>query len=158
MHALVIYTSTSGNTRLVAESMADALSTRGPVDVMTVDDVVGVPPVADLVLVGGPTEGHAMTRPMTRMLDRLPPGAWQGRAGATFDTRLRWPRFLSGSAAVDIAARLRAEGAHLVVDPESFLVSMRPILEPGERERAAGWALAVADAFGAELAEPAVRP
>jgi flavodoxin len=153
MHSLVIYATTSGNTRLVAESIAEALSARGPVDLHAVGDLGAALPDADLVVIGGPTEGHAMTRPMTSMLDRMPATAWQGRAVAAFDTRLRWPRFLSGSAAVDIAARLASAGARVVAEPESFMVSMQPRLEPGERERAATWALRVADA---SLAAPAV--
>jgi hypothetical protein len=83
---------------------------------------------------------------MKRLLDRLPASAWDGRAVATFDTRLRWPRFLSGSAAADISLRLSAAGARLLAEPESFLVSMKPALEPGESERAAAWAIAMADA------------
>jgi flavodoxin len=146
MHSLVIYATTSGNTRLVAESMAEALSARGPVDIHAVDDLAGHLQEADLVLLGGPTEGHAMTRSMARMLDRLPAAAWQGRTVAAFDTRLRWPRFLSGSAAVDIAARVSSAGARVIAEPESFMVSMQPRLEPGEVERAATWALQVADA------------
>lgn len=152
MHSLVIYASTSGNTRSVAEAIAEALSARGPVDLHMTDDLADRLPEADLVIVGGPTEGHAMTRPMARMLDRLPPEAWRGRAVAAFDTRLRWPRFLSGSAAVDIASRVSEAGARLVAAPESFMVSMKPSLEPGERERAAAWALETADAATAARA------
>lgn len=146
MHSLVVYASKSGNTRAIAEAMAEALSGRGPVDLRRADDLASTVPDADLVLIGGPTEGHGMTQPMKRLLDRLPASAWDGRAVAPFDTRLRWPRFLSGSAAADISLRLSAAGARLLAEPESFLVSMKPALEPGERERAAAWAIAMADA------------
>lgn len=146
MHSLVVYASTSGNTRFIAEAMAEALSARGPVDLHMADDIADRLAASDLVLVGGPTEGHAMTRPMARMLDRLPAEAWRGRVVAAFDTRLRWPALLSGSAAIDIAARVTEAGARLVAAPESFMVSMKPALEPGERERAAAWALEMADA------------
>jgi flavodoxin len=149
MHSLVIYASTSGNTRLIAESMAEALSARGPVELRAVDDLTARLPEADLVLIGGPTEGHAMTPSMSRMLDRLPREAWRGRRVATFDTRLRWPRFLSGSAALDLAECLGPAGATVIAEPESFMVSMRPLLEPGERDRAAAWALQVADSAAA---------
>lgn len=147
MESLVLYASTSGNTRTVAEAIGEALSTRGPVAVRPIQDVGRGLPEADLILVGGPTEGHGMTPGMRRVLDALPPDAWRGRAVATFDTRLKWPRFLSGSAAVDIAERLTAAGARLISEPESFMVSMKPALEPGERERAGTWALRVADAL-----------
>jgi len=42
-----------------------------------------------------------------------------------------------------IAKRLRAAGARLVVAPESFIVSTKPELKPGELERAGRWALEV---------------
>ncbi|HSK92921.1 MAG TPA: flavodoxin domain-containing protein [Candidatus Angelobacter sp.] len=155
MHTLVVYASTSGNTRRVAEAMAEALSSRGPVELLMADGLTAELPPADVVFIGGPTEGHAMTRPMSRLLERVPAETWRGRAVAAFDTRLRWPRFLSGSAAVDIAERLEAAGALLVAEPESFMVSMKPMLEPGERERAGTWALGVAEA--AQRAEAPVR-
>jgi hypothetical protein len=51
-----------------------------------------------------------------------------------------------------IAARLRAAGARLVVPQESFIVSMKPRLEPGELERAPAWAATLVAAT--TLAEP----
>jgi flavodoxin len=149
MQSLVIYTTTSGNTRSIAEAIAEALSARGPTDLVSVDSAPADLAAADLVVVGGPTEGHGLTPPMTRFLDRVPDESWTGRAVATFDTRLRWPRLLSGSAAADIAKRLDAAGIRPIVPPESFIVTMKPELEPGERERAAQWAGEVARAVDA---------
>lgn len=149
MKSLVIFTTTSGNTRSIAEAIAEALSARGPTDLVSVDSAPADLAAADLVVVGGPTEGHGMTPPMTRFLDRVPSDSWAGRAVATFDTRLRWPRLLSGSAAADIAKRLHAVGITPIVPPESFIVTMKPELEPGERERAATWAVEVARTFDA---------
>src|SRR6266542_186299 len=103
MKSLVIYASTSGNTQRIAETIADALRRRGGVELMSADDAPTVLPAADLVLIGGPTERHTMTEPMVRFLDRLAPESCQGIAMAAFDTRLRWPRLLSGSAADEIA-------------------------------------------------------
>lgn len=151
MKTLIIYTTTSGNTQAVAEAIADALRGRGPAELITADDIPTELPDADLVFVGGPTEGHGMTRPMSRMLERVRSECWDGRLVAAFDTRLSWPRILSGSAAVDIVKRLAPAGARPVVDAESFIVNMKPQLEPGERERAASWALDVADAAEARL-------
>jgi flavodoxin len=149
MKSLVIYASTSGNTQRIAETIADALRARGGVELMSADDAPTVLPAADLVLIGGPTERHTLTEPMVRFLDRLAPESFQGIAIAAFDTRLRWPRLLSGSAADEIAKRLRAAGARLIARPESFIVSMKPELEPGEIDRAAVWATQVADAVEA---------
>jgi flavodoxin len=146
MKSLVIYDSTSGNTRRLAEAVADALRARGEVELLSAHDAPAALPAADLVLIGGPTERRTLTDPMARFLDRLAPGSLRGLATAAFDTRLRWPHLLSGSAAEDIAKRLRAAGARLVLRPESFLVSMKPELEPGETDRARVWAIGAADA------------
>ena len=157
MKTLVIYASTSGNTQGIAQTIADALRHRGGVELISVDDAPTVLPAADLIVLGGPTERHTLTESMARFLDRLAPESFQGVALAAFDTRLRWPRLLSGSAADEIAKRLRAAGARLVARPESFIVSMKPELEPGEIDRAAVWAIQVADAVETPTAAGGVR-
>jgi flavodoxin len=63
MKTLIFYATRSGNTRQVADALADALRVAGPVDVLSVDVGTGaINDDADLILVGGPTEGHGMTR------------------------------------------------------------------------------------------------
>ncbi len=87
----------------------------------------------------------------------------RGVTAATFDTRYRMARFLSGSAAADAAHQLERAGCSMVAPPESFFVERdrppqgekrqhgREQLEPGEIARARAW--------GAELAELlATRP
>src|SRR5215207_463706 len=146
MNSLVIYTTTSGNTQSIAEAIIEAVRQRGSVEVMTADQAPADLPEADLVFIGGPTERHTLTEPMVRFFDRLVPGSLRQTDTAAFDTRLRWPRLLSGSAAEEIAKRLRAAGARVAARPESFMVSMEPELEPGEIARAAAWATNVAEA------------
>ena len=146
MHTLVIYDTTSGNTHAVAQAIADGARTRGTATVLAAADADPRLPAADLVVLGAPTERHTMTSSMSGLLDRLEADALRGTAVAAFDTRLRWPRFLSGSAADQIAQRVELAGARLVARPESFIVSMKPALEPGELERAGAWAADVADA------------
>ena len=157
MKSLVIYATTSGNTQAIAEAIGDALRPRGAVELMTADQAPSVLPEADLVFIGGPTERHTMTDPMVRFLDRVEPEPLRRTATAVFDTRLRWPRLLSGSAAVEIAKRLRAAGAPVATRPESFIVSMKPDLEPGELARAAAWATSVADGVETPTATAATR-
>lgn len=71
-------------------------------------------------------------------LDRIPAAALDGLPAVTFDTRLNWPRFVAGSAAVAAAKRLSRKGARLMLDPESFLVMGREgPLADGELERPA---------------------
>lgn len=141
MKAQVVYCSHKGNTRRIAETIGETLRTHGEVEVIEVASAP-LPPPDDLTLlvVGGPTEGHGMTPEIRAYLARLDLHWSMGRATAAFDTRLDWPRLLSGSAADQIANRLAALGAKVMGTPGSFLVSRTPQLEPGELERAAEWA------------------
>jgi len=152
MNSVVIYGSRHGNTRKVAEAIAGELGQYGRVQVMSADDAPDYLPVpTDLVVVGGPTEAHRMTEPMTKFFARVPNGGMAGIAAAGFDTRVRWPRILSGSAGAGIVARLRSRGASVIAKEESFFVTGvtpshvdDPVLEPGELERAAAWAASLA--------------
>jgi hypothetical protein len=119
-----------------------------------------------LVLVGGPTHVHGMSRPQTRDEAAawthdparhlsLEPGApgigireWlDGLTGPVgrflaFDTRADTSRLLSGSAATHIQKLLRRAGGDAVAESESFLVHDNE-LDAGE--------LARAEALGARL-------
>jgi flavodoxin len=155
MHSIVIYGSRHGNTERIATVIADALRPTGTVRLLSAEDAPAVlTERIDLVVVGGPTEGHTVTPPVAQFFDRQPPGAFKGAAAAAFDTRLRMPRWLSGSAAAGIGRRLRRLGARLVVPEESFFVTKQPALEPGEVERAAAWAASLA---GSVRMEPSAR-
>ena len=155
MNSTVIYASRSGNTKHVAERVADALRERGEVELYEVENAPTDLSHADLVVIGGPTEAHGMTTPMTDYLDRLDQGSVQHRPVAVFDTRLSWPRVLSGSAAEGITRQLRAAGALMVLTPESFIVSSKPELQPGELDRASRWANEVAQAVHPRTSAPA---
>ncbi len=147
MNSVIVYASHFGNTKKVAEAIADGLRAHGQALVFATEDVpTRLLEEADLVVIGGPTEQHGMTEPLARFLTRLTlhaPGAV-----AVFDTRLRWPRWLSGSAAVSVSTRLRQSGAHLVVPEESFFIKGiagtggrdTAELDDGELERARDWA------------------
>jgi len=147
MKSLVIYASTSGNTRTLAEAIAGALRPRGEVEVIAADEAPSTLPAADLVFFGAPTEAHSVSKPMARYLERLTSGSMRGVAVASFDTRFGVAKILSGSAADGIAKRLRSAGARLAAPPESFLVTKKPALQPGELARAAAWATGVADSI-----------
>lgn len=156
MKSLVIYTTRSGNTKAIAEAIAETMRGRGDVELFDADRAPTQVPESDLMFIGGPTERHTLTPPMGRFLDRLPPGSLRGKAAVAFDTRVQWPRFLSGSAADDIAKRLRAADADIVTPAESFFVrvdhELGYLLEPGELTRAATWAAEVADQVNVEVA------
>jgi len=167
MRAYVVYESMYGNTAAIAEAIAEELRRRGlvvrsgPVNRIVPADAAG----AELVVVGGPTHVHGLTRESTRKtavkdkkntyanptlspglrewIDDLPLGA-KGLAAA-FDTRFPKPVFLTGSAAKGIARRLSRRGFHLVVGPKSFFVSTANQLLAGELDHATKWADSLLD-------------
>lgn len=142
MKTLVVYASRYGNTKKIADAITEGLRRFGPVAAFAVGEApIPVPAEFDLVVIGGPTEGHRVTPAVVEFIDRVGKGGLGGKRVAAFDTRMRWPRFLSGSAAGDIRAKLKAAGADVAAEPMSFFVTGKvPQLEPGELERAEVWA------------------
>jgi menaquinone-dependent protoporphyrinogen IX oxidase len=153
MNTLVVYASRQGNTEKIAYAIAAGLRRGGSVLVFPISEApVAIPEDVTLLVIGGPTEAHGMTKPVDEYLDRL--SGLSGQLVAAFDTRLRMAKFLSGSAAVGIANKLRRARANRIAEPASFFVAGQvPALEPGELERAEAWGLALAErtaaAFGA---------
>ena len=164
MKIAVIYESLFGNTAAVAEAIADGLRDGGDVALQSTLDDVDVT-AADLVVIGGPTHVHGMSRPSSRRSDDAAaeplPGAEQGpgirelikelpaghrRPVATFDTRLDKPAWLTGSAASVAGKRLERRGYRLIADPESFIVEdMDGPLRSGELDHARVWAMSLLD-------------
>jgi nucleotide-binding universal stress UspA family protein len=165
MSALIVYESMFGATHAVAEEIASGIRHRSPATVISVQDLDPEQvPAADLIVLGAPTHGHGLSTPVSRESaalvgldsysglhlehDQNPIGMaeWLERAQfpgdavfAVFDTRIRGPRLLVGSAAHHLAGVLRNDGRRLVTAPESFYVMDNHRLEPGERERAREW-------------------
>lgn len=156
MKSLVVYGSRYGNTRRVAEAIAEALGKHGPVQLAAAENLPTIlPGQADLVVVGGPTEAHRMTEAVTQLFDRMAEGALEGVAAAAFDTRVRWPLFLSGSAGRGIVKKLELAGAQVLGPAVSFFVGGKPpMLEPGELEEAAVWAASLAAKVESKAAIP----
>jgi flavodoxin len=149
MNSVVIYASRHGNTRKVAEAIAGELGKHGAVRLIPAEKALPIlPEKTDLVVIGGPTEGHRMMELVARFFDRVDKGALAGKAAAGFDTRLRWPVWLSGSAGAGIVQKLESAGARVIAPEASFFVSGKlPVLDPGELERAAAWAAALVAMF-----------
>jgi hypothetical protein len=166
MKAVVVYESLYGNTAAMAEAIARSLGEHAlDVDVHPVTEVPEMETAeVELLVVGGPTHAHGMSRASTRAvgagdekntftdptvdpglrewLGALPDGA--GRFGAAFDTRFDRSPVLTGSAAKGIAHRLEKQGFRLVAAPQSFFVTNENRLEDGQMERAASWGAALA--------------
>jgi len=159
MNVEIVYESMFGATRQIAEALAEGMHPAATVTLVNVNDADPTFPEADLVLVGGPTHVHGMSRHETRDQavawsrdpDRhlkLEPGApgigirdWlDGVTGPfgrflAFDTRADAARLLSGSAATHIQKQLRRAGGEPIGESESFLVHDNG-LEAGELARA----------------------
>jgi flavorubredoxin len=143
METVVVYDSKFGNTRTLAQIVAEAVRPYSHVRVFGLDALVPdqVGPV-DLLIIGGPTQSHGISARMRQFTDGLAVSPGSGSVAATFDTRYRMPDVVSGSAAKTVARRLKRNGIHVFQRPESFFVTRGgvPQLEPGEAERAAAWA------------------
>ena len=160
MNVLIVYDTVHGNTEQVAQAMARALEPAASVRLEKAAggsrvDAAGV----DLLIVGGPTHRQRMSASLAALLETAGHRAFQGVRAAAFDTRYRMPAWLSGSAARRIARQLKKRGGRLIVPPESFFME-RDVpprgqkrrhelerLEPGELDRAARWAVYLAQTF-----------
>jgi Flavodoxin domain len=177
MRAIVIYESMYGSTHRVAEAIGAGLQSAFDVSIVHVSeaspaDLAG----ADLVVVGGPTHVHAMSRPSTRKAaveaadkpgtgltvepEALGPGLreWFDSLGrvsakaAAFDTRIHGPATLTGRASKAVTRLLRAHGFDVVAEPESFLVTRKELLEPEQLTRAHAWGSSLAASVAASAA------
>jgi hypothetical protein len=164
MKAVIVYESMFGNTRAVADAIAEGF--RPGNEAVVVPVAKARPEVldgADLVVVGGPTHMHGMSRAGSRkgaaqMAGKpgsgltLEPGAagsglrdWFaglghiGIAAAAFDTRIDGLAMFTGQASKGIARLLRHHGFHLVAGPESFLIAKGNRLRSGEENHAKAW-------------------
>jgi hypothetical protein len=131
MNAVVVFESMYGNTQRIAEAIAEGLGPPGDVRVVEVGEAgAATLDGADLLVAGGPTHAHGLSRAGTRAgaadrtgdrlvsrgaglrewLAALPRGA-APRHAAAFDTRFDKPRWLTGSAARGTAAGCGASAA-----------------------------------------------
>jgi hypothetical protein len=164
MRAVVVYESMYGNTRVVAEAVGDGLRRAHEVVVVPVNRAdPKLLEGAELLVVGGPTHVHGMSRRRSRqaaaeaarqpgstvMLEENAEGVgvreWLASLGqlnifgAAFDTRIDAPAALTGRASKGVSRELTRHGAHLVANPTSFLVTKENELVGGEEARARRW-------------------
>jgi hypothetical protein len=174
MQVVIVYESMYGNTHLVAGAIEAGFAPGADVTVVPVS--AARPELLDeaaLVVVGGPTHVHGMSRAATRKgaaeaaqkpdsgptlePDALSPGLreWFGTLGqchtkaAAFDTRIKAPAALTGRASKGIARELRQHSFEMAAEPESFFVTKENHLEASEEDRAREW--------GAQLAAEIFR-
>ncbi len=150
MEALVIYDSKFGNTKQIAEAIGEFLQPYGRTQVLPVAEVLSDSLGGyDLLVAGCPTQGHGASPAFHELLDALPDGSLKGATALIFDTRYQMPRWLTGSAADQIAKTFKRKGCDRVAPPESFFVTAKegPLVE-GELERATEWAKVAMEVLG----------
>ena len=154
MDVVVVYESLFGNTRLVAEAIADGIRAADPaarVSVMRTDATKTSPRSRKQGLQAAPNakdqqscepEPGAAGPGLREWLQALPP-ARLGALAAAFDTRVE--SRLAGSAARLASRQLKRRGFGLAGKPEGFIVtgSQGP-LRQGELARARAWGAALA--------------
>ena len=164
MRALVVFESMFGNTEVIARAIAEGLAANASVEVVEVGAApASLPADLDLLVVGGPTHAHGMSKPESRAdsarragdrlvsrgsgirewLETLQGGS-ATVAAAAFDTRIKGPGILWGSAAKGADKLLRGLGLRVATGPESFLVDgpTGPLFDrlvDGETDRARRW-------------------
>ena len=158
MRAIVIYESMFGNTRRIAQAVAEGISDGEDVTLSDVVDApVDIPDEIDMVVVGAPTHVFSLSRDVTRReaarhgaaftdvaggvrewLEALP-SAPRSAVFAAFDTRVGTMALLPGAAS-HTATRLAQKKGFTVAAPASFLVEgyEGPLVD-GELQRAREW-------------------
>ncbi len=180
---MIVYESMFGNTHAIADAVGKGLEPTLELVVVPLAEAgrerLGD---ADLLMVGGPTHFHGMSRPRSRkwaagiahkpsndlVLDRNAEGPgvrdWLASLGhahtkvAAFDTRYTGLAGLTGRASKAISRKLRKHGFEVVAKPESFLVDSKHHLEPGEEARAQEWGKRLAPSVGSMGVTDADRP
>jgi len=150
MRALVVYYTHYGNTRRVAERIAEVLGKDGQARAIGLEPLC----VADLEQVGlavfgTPTHYQGVPKTVREVLKALPRRALRDKWVAAFDTSVKmWGPIMWLTAAHGVLGRLRKLGGKSVVPAETFLVRGSEardqgevdLLVEGEFERAAAWA------------------
>ena len=150
MKVIVIYDSVFGNTRQIAEAIADGLGVKAEVKLISIKENSN-PNISgdELLVIGSPTRGFRPTEEIGKYLKEINSQTIPNINYATFDTRFkeeevsRFVRFViktGGYAAVRMHKVLRDKGAQPVTEPIGFYVKTEngPLRE-GEIERAREW-------------------
>lgn len=145
MKSLVLFDSHHGNTRKIAESVAEILGTRAvAVADVRPEDLSGL----GLLVVGSPILGWKPSERTQAFLGSLGQNRLKGVKAAAFDTRVKL--FIHGDAAGKIAKSLAAAGAEIIAEPKAFYVKGKegPLFE-GELDKAREWAENIKKKVGA---------
>jgi flavodoxin len=146
MKALVIFDTSFGNTKIIAETIARELGNDTKAVLVSDFDINELGGI-DLLVVGSPIIGWKPSERMDKFLASLSKDQLKGIKAATFDTRVKI--FFHGDAAKKIAQALKKAGAEIIVSPQAFLVQGKegPLID-GEIEKAKEWANTIKTGVG----------
>ncbi|MFA5927651.1 MAG: flavodoxin family protein [Patescibacteria group bacterium] len=136
MKSLVVYESAFGNTKMIAERIAETLGAKlvqvKDFDKSDLEDL-------ELIVVGSPINGWMPLPTIVNFLNTLAQGGLKGISATSFDTRVKI--FIHGDAKGKIAKLLTKSGAKIIIEPAAFYVkgTEGPLLE-GELDKAGEWA------------------
>ena len=143
MNALAVYYSKFGNTKRVAEAIAETWRPTGSVRVMSAEELTAADTGnAELLVLGTPTHVANLPKELRPILQALPKRALKGVRVVAFDTSYKMNWLISlFTAAKPLDRKLRRLGGKRSARPESFFVVGRQgPLHEGEVERAKAWA------------------
>ena len=136
MKPIVIFDSNFGNTKLIANAIAEVLDS----EAVLVDEASKYK-LSDynLVIIGSPIIGWKPSEKMGVFLSQIEGDQLSGAKVAAFDTRVKL--FIHGDAMEKIAKMLENAGGDLIIEPMPFYVKGQngPLLD-GEVEKAKSWA------------------
>ncbi len=138
MKIMVIYDSTFGNTKTIADTIAKELG--NDVQALSVSDLKensldGI----EFLVVGSPIIAWKPSERMGMFLSNIPQGRLKGVKAAAFDTRVKL--FIHGDAVEKIALALTEAGAEMIGESNMFYVKGKEgPLYKGETEKAIQWA------------------
>jgi flavodoxin len=144
MNALVVYHSEFGNTRQVAEAIAEVFQATGAARTLSAEQLAAADlQDVDLVVMGTPTHKMNLPEAVRPVFEKLPRRILRGVPVAAFDTSYEMSAFLARfTAAKRVDRMLRRLGGKRLVPPETFHVHHHhegPLYD-GEVERAKTWA------------------
>jgi flavodoxin len=93
LKAVVVYDTYYGNTKRVAEAVADELKAEGhEVDLRSVRDDYPAPPMGDLMFVGSPIRFGGPTGRIKKFVKKLDRTAWKDKPCVVFTTTMPMPK------------------------------------------------------------------
>lgn len=158
MYVLVTYYSKFGNTRRIAEAIAETLEEEYRVRLEEVGALVAADLAgAQAIIMGTPTHNMNLPKPLRPLLAAFPRRILRRRYVAAYDTSYRMSWWLTHfTAAKRLAGTLRRLGGKQITKPETFHVTGRegPLYD-GEISRAKAWAMGIGEKLAhSGLSEP----